>query len=94
MQALAEFLNRREQVVWQLHAGPEGQRSLQARACCAMAGPDRPGSTLAGMTWLLDRAQAGRPEVIEGQARIEADALHWRVIATGAQRLHIQWSPA
>jgi hypothetical protein len=94
MQALAEFLNRREQVVWQLYAGPEGQRSLQARACCAMAGPDRPGSTLAGMTWLLDRAQAGRPEVIEGQARIEADALHWRVIATGAQRLHIQWSPA
>jgi hypothetical protein len=94
MQALAEFLSRREQVAWQLHDSAGGQRSLQARACCALAGPHTPASSLAGMTWLLERTQAARPQVLEGQARIEEDPRHWRVIATGGARLHIQWSPS
>jgi len=84
MRDLSDFLNRREQVRWQLLHLPEGQAGLHARLCCD-------GSSLADMAWLLPRAQASHPTVVEGQARIEADARHWIITATGGTTLQLHW---
>jgi hypothetical protein len=85
MRDLSDFLNRREQVRWQLLRLPDGQQGLHATLCCEDA-------TLDGMAWLLPRRQAARPELLEGQARIEADAQHWIVTATGGTTLQLRWS--
>ena len=84
MRDLSAFLSRREQMRWQLLRLPDGGQGLHATLCCD-------GDTLAGMAWLLPRRHSSRPELREGQARIEADAQHWIVTATGGTTLQLHW---
>lgn len=87
MQDLSEFLSRREQVQWQLLADPaNGVQRLQVRS--ADPHPD----ALARMTWLIPRQTARQPEVIRGQARVQADGRDWVVTALSGQQLELQWS--
>ena len=86
MRDLSAFLSRREQVRWQLLRLQDGRQGLHATLCCD-------GDTLAGMAWLLPRQSGQRPEVLQGQARIEADNRHWIVTATGGTHLQLHWRP-
>lgn len=87
MRELSLFLSRREQVRWQLLRLPDGGQGLHASLCCDGQ------TTLEGMAWLLPRQSGQRPAVLQGQARIEADARHWIVIATGDTALQLRWRP-
>ncbi|HMX12318.1 MAG TPA: hypothetical protein PKE61_15525, partial [Burkholderiaceae bacterium] len=49
--------------------------------------------SLAGMAWLLPEDRYRRPEVAEGQARVEMVDGQWRVVVTAGNRLVLRLTP-
>ena len=82
MQSLADFLNRRQQVHWQLQMTPDSDAaSLQAHSK----------QSLQGMTWVFPKGRTQGMHLLEGQAQIIEDAEQWRVIAGDVHHLSLHW---
>lgn len=82
MQSLADFLDRRLAVQWQM-ALSDGNTlaSLQARSA----------RSLQGMTWVFAKSATQGLHLLEGQAEVVEDPHQWRVIAGDVQQLSLRW---
>lgn len=103
MAQYTEFANARLRTRWSL--GPALPAAEAAAGASAGAGPGvdvRPHvqllraehpESLAGLAWLLPEDRYRRPEVAEGQARVELADGQWRVVVTGGNRLVLRLTP-
>lgn len=76
MERMAEFLNRREQVSWQVSSAPGQERF-------AISHPQ----TLTEMTWRLPKDHYGRPVLESGKAQIRDAGNAWIVAAASGKSL-------
>ena len=82
MQGLADFLDRRRDVRWQIQTLPGTDRAgLQAQSH----------RSLQGMTWVFPKDGVRDLKISEGHAQIIEDAHSWRVIADDFYRLAMYW---
>lgn len=82
MQALADFLDRRLAVQWQIQAPADGDMArLHAHSA----------TSLQGMTWVLPKGKAQGLHLSVGQAEIVEDPDQWRVIAGDVQQITLHW---
>ncbi len=85
MQSLADFLDRRLKVQWQVQKTEDSDMvGLQARST----------KSLKGMTWVLPKGLAQGIHVVQGQAEIVEDSNQWRVIAGDIHLLSVWWKQA
>lgn len=77
MSGLAEFLNARDQVHWQVK---QKNRSHMFSA-------SHPSGALAQQTWVLPRSKYKKPEITQGRARLGKDSSRWLVIAESGTSL-------
>ncbi len=76
---MADFMNRREAVQWTHTLAAEGD-VLSASAP----------QTLAQMSWWVPQARFGRPEVLSGQARIDAHGNQWRITVVSGKDIRVR----
>ena len=88
MAQYADFANKRLQARWQLADDNAAGGSKGAGATQRLTA-SHPVS-LQSLTWLLPLARYGRPQVLAGEARIEADELNWRVTAGAVPELALR----
>ncbi|WP_342130370.1 hypothetical protein [Hydrogenophaga sp. OTU3427] len=77
MERLADFMDQREQVRWQVTLTDTGQRQLVARSA----------ADLAEMSWIFPLETADGFEVVTGKASVRRDAADWVVTAGAGQTL-------
>ena len=82
MDSMAEFLDRRLSVQWQLQLSDDSDMaSLHARST----------QSLQGMTWVFPKGAAQGLHLLSGQAQIVEDPHQWRVIAGDVHVLALGW---
>ena len=82
MQAMADFLDRRLAVQWQVQMPAEGEMArLHARSA----------DSLQGMTWVFPKGRAQGLHLSVGQAEIIEDPHQWRVIAGDVHQITLHW---
>ena len=86
MSGLAEFLNTRLQVQWNVTDNGGGNTMLVA----SVAAP----RSLAHMTWILPRSLYREPKVESGNATIRGDGENWLIDAGNCRRLEVQFRNA
>jgi hypothetical protein len=85
MTTLAEFLNRREQVEWNVIA-PKAD-SNGATLVATIASP----KSLEHVTWILPRSLYRDPKIETGSATIRNDGENWLIIANNCRRLEVRF---
>ena len=79
MTQMAEYLNRRDAIQWQLQPG-EGADVVHASDA----------NDLSQMAWWIPAQRYGKPEVLAGQARVDGYGSNWRVTATKGTTLQLR----
>lgn len=99
MAQYTDFANARLRTRWSIGpalaaggAGAEPSAASAVRPREQLLRAEHPES-LAGLAWLLPEDRYRRPEVAEGQARVELVDGQWRVVATAGQRLLLRLTP-
>ena len=87
MTQYADFANHRLQVKWQFLA--DESRPAAGGVEALLLNAQHPQS-LERMTWLLPVARYSQPVVLQGQARVERDRQHWRVVAAQGSTLSLR----
>ena len=84
MQAMADFLDRRLAVQWQVQRPDDGDMArLHAHSP----------QSLQGMTWVFPKGSVKGLHLSEGQAQIVEDPQRWRVIAGDVRQITLHWQP-
>ncbi len=83
MTDLADFMDRRSQVSWQVKKEKKGKRTFVAT---------HP-SSLAQQTWLLPKSEYKKPRIKDGKAYVKESANNWLVIAKSGTKLKFSASP-
>ena len=82
MKDMADFLDRRQSVQWQLEMPQDSDMAgLHARST----------QSLQGMTWLFPRGNGQSLHLIEGRAEIIEDPGQWRVNADDVRAISLRW---
>lgn len=81
MEAMADFMSRREQVQWQ--PLPQASRTGGFSAS-SPAGLER-------LSWTVPAAGRGAPQVVQGNGSVRTAGDHWIVTAGTGQTLKVQW---
>ena len=81
MEALADFMSRREQVQWQPLPERDGTGGFSASSR----------ASLERLSWRVPQAGRGVPRVVQGSAMVRVDGGQWIVTAGSGQQLRVQW---
>lgn len=95
MAQYTDFANTRLRARWSIGPALAGDATGAASAVrprVQLLRAEHPES-LAGLAWLLPEDRYHRPEVAEGQARVERVDGQWRVVVTAGQRLVLRLTP-
>ena len=81
MEALSDFMSRREQVQWQPLPERDGTGGFSASSR----------ASLERLSWRVPQAGRGVPRVVQGSAMVRVDGGQWIVTAGSGQQLRVQW---
>ena len=90
MTQYAEFANRRLQVQWRLVPLAAAGLGSSGQATEVLLLEASHPTSLERMSWLLPTARYAQPTVTQGQALIDRDQLHWRVVAGSGTTLSLR----
>lgn len=81
MEALSDFMSRREQVQWQPLPERDGTGGFSASSRVS----------LERLSWTVPQTGRGLPRVVQGSATVRVDGGQWIVTAGSGQQLRVQW---
>lgn len=81
MEALADFMSRREQARWQPLPPDDGVGGFSASST----------ASLEGLSWKVPANGHGTPQVVQGNGTVRREGTHWIVSAGSGPALRVHW---